>query len=136
MSMISEQIKQLRAEAEHIRENIEFQFPVSMAQAIMLKEAADTIEQLAAKVRGMTESEKTALSYKEGWNDGFSCGMETSEKACKRAFEDIRKELKKASLGKWYVGDIKGKTEEVIAMEDVISIIEKHDPSKAGKDNA
>ena len=53
MSMITEQIKELKAEAKHIRDGIEcagMDFPGTMAQAIMLREAADTIERLSAKV--------------------------------------------------------------------------------------
>ena len=85
-----------------------------------------------------TITESLGLQYKEGWDDGFECGIKIHDtvradtiESYKKAFDDIRAEIKKASLGKWYVGDIKGKTEEVIVMEDVISIIDKHDPSKA-----
>ena len=86
MSMISEQVERLRYAADN--------FVIDdICVTKMLKDAASTIEELSAKVRGMTESEKTALSYKEGWNDGFNCGMEAGEKACKRAFEDIRAEM-------------------------------------------
>lgn len=43
-----------------------------------------------------------------------------------KAIEDIKQEINKASLGKWYVGDIKGNSEEVVALSDVLDIINKH----------
>ena len=46
MSMITEQVKQLREEAEFIRETIEKDYPVTIAQAELMEQAADTIERL------------------------------------------------------------------------------------------
>lgn len=40
--------------------------------------------------------------------------------------DKIKKEIQKESLGKWYVGRIDGKSDEVVLVEDVIAIIDKH----------
>lgn len=38
----------------------------------------------------------------------------------------IKKEIQKESLGKWYVGRIDGKTDEVVLLDDAIAIIDKY----------
>lgn len=43
-----------------------------------------------------------------------------------KAFDKIRKEIKATSHGKWYVGRVDGKTEEVLLMDEVIEIIDKY----------
>ena len=40
--------------------------------------------------------------------------------------DKIEKEIKKESLGKWYVGRIDGKSDEVVLLDDVIAIIDEH----------
>ena len=40
--------------------------------------------------------------------------------------DKITKEIKKESLGKWYVGRIDGKSDEVVLLDDVIAIIDEH----------
>lgn len=42
------------------------------------------------------------------------------------ALDKIRAEIKIASHGKWYVGRIDGKTEEVLLMDEVMEIIDKY----------
>lgn len=38
----------------------------------------------------------------------------------------MKAEAEKLTLGKWYVGLLNGKTEEVMLMADVMKIIDKH----------
>jgi len=38
----------------------------------------------------------------------------------------IKKEIQKESLGKWYVGRIDSKTDEVVLLDDAIAIIDKY----------
>ena len=125
MNIIAEQI---REQAHDFRWTDDIDVRCSLENAEIMEKAADTIEQLAAKVRDMPESEKTALSYKEGWNDGFNCGMETGEKACKRAFEDIRAEIDKRTINQGFPED-----EWCMSYNDIMKIIDRNDPSKAGK---
>lgn len=40
--------------------------------------------------------------------------------------EKMKAEAKKLTLGKWYVGCLNGKSEEVMLMKDVMEIIDKH----------
>lgn len=40
--------------------------------------------------------------------------------------DKIKKEIQKESLGKWYVGRIDGKTDEVVLLNDVMAIIDEH----------
>ena len=40
--------------------------------------------------------------------------------------EKMKTEAKKLTLGKWYVGLLNGKTEEVMLMADVMKIIDKY----------
>lgn len=40
--------------------------------------------------------------------------------------DQIRAEIKAASHGKWYVGRLDGKTEEVLLMDEVMEIIDKY----------
>lgn len=42
------------------------------------------------------------------------------------ALDKIRAEIKIASHGKWYVGRLDGKTEEVLLMDEVLEIIDKY----------
>lgn len=39
--------------------------------------------------------------------------------------DDLIKEIKAESLGKWYTGRIDGKTDEVVLLKDVIDILEE-----------
>ena len=40
--------------------------------------------------------------------------------------EDIKAEIKRASVGKWYIGNVNGKSEEVIPLIDALEIIDSH----------
>lgn len=44
--------------------------------------------------------------------------------------DKMKKEIQKESLGKWYVGRIDGKAEEVVLLDDVIAIIDKYREKK------
>ena len=92
MSMITEQVSRLRDRAEGCFAIGDF------VTAEIFRNAADTIEQLSAKVR--------------------------EDNAYQKAFEDIRAELRQKQ---WHIG--------VDSANQVIEIIDKHDPSKAGKEN-
>ena len=46
------------------------------------------------------------------------------------ALDKIRDEIKAASHGKWYVGRLDGKTEEVLLMDEVMEIIDKYREGK------
>lgn len=43
-----------------------------------------------------------------------------------KTLEKIRAEIVSASHGKWYVGRIDGKTEEVLLLDEVLQIIDKY----------
>ena len=40
--------------------------------------------------------------------------------------EDIKAEIKRASVGKWYIGNVNVKSEEVIPLIDALEIIDSH----------
>lgn len=42
------------------------------------------------------------------------------------ALDKIQADIKAASHGKWYVGRVDGKTEEVLLMDEVMEIIDKY----------
>lgn len=42
-----------------------------------------------------------------------------------KTLEKIRAEIESATHGKWYVGRIDGKTEEVLLLDEVLQIIDK-----------
>ena len=42
------------------------------------------------------------------------------------ALDKMRAEIKATSHGKWYVGRLDGKTEEVLLMDEVMEIIDKY----------
>lgn len=46
------------------------------------------------------------------------------------ALDQIRNDIKAASHGKWYVGRVDGKTEEVLLMDEVMEIIDKYREGK------
>ncbi len=48
----------------------------------------------------------------------------------REVLDKIRAEIKKSSHGKWYVGRIDGKTEEVLLLDEVMQILDKY---KTGK---
>lgn len=54
--------------------------------------------------------------------ESWECKFEPKESI----FDKIRAEIKAASLGKWYVGRIDGKAEEVLLMADVLQILDKY----------
>lgn len=53
-----------------------------------------------------------------------------SSKVCEHdkgvVLDKIRAEIKKSSHGKWYVGRIDGKTEEVLLLNEVMQILDKY----------
>jgi hypothetical protein len=44
----------------------------------------------------------------------------------REVLDKIRAEIKKSSHGKWYVGRLDGKTEEVLLLDEVLQIIDKY----------
>ena len=99
MSMITEQVKFLRIQGVLCKLSGAFN------DGKLLYDAADTIEQLAAKVR--------------------------EDNVYQKAFEDIRAEIKALSIMDY---------EDMYAdfndcKKAVLEIIDKHDPSKVGKEN-
>jgi hypothetical protein len=44
----------------------------------------------------------------------------------REVLDKIRAEIKKSSHGKWYVGRIDGKTEEVLLLDEVMQILDKY----------
>ena len=89
MSLITEQVKRLRSEAAGM-------ILQNGTTARLLREAADTIEQLAAKVR--------------------------EDNAYQKAFEDIMAEIKilpNANPSYWYSGDM-------VERREVLEIIDEH----------
>lgn len=44
----------------------------------------------------------------------------------KSVLDKIRAEIKKSSCGKWYVGRLDGKPEEVLILDEVLQIIDKY----------
>ena len=112
MSMITEQVKRLREQAELIRGK--------HYMTTYLDEAADTIEMLAAKLQAVNK--KTMFSY----FDGIADSMKEEEKeleAYRQAFEDIRAEL-----------DGYDDT-DLIKVKYVRQFIDKHNPDKVGKES-
>lgn len=55
---------------------------------------------------------------------------EWTEFAIQKILSKIREEIKAASHGKWYVGRVDGKTEEVLLMDEVMEIIDKYREEK------
>lgn len=55
---------------------------------------------------------------------------EWTEFAIQKILSKIRAEIKAASHGKWYVGRVDGKTEEVLLMAEVLEIIDKYREEK------
>ena len=106
MSMITEQIKQLRDEADEIMCNIDTDMAVTIAQAKLMIEAASTIKMLTAKVR--------------------------EDNAYQKAFEDTREELL-YSMDVCEPGNPK-QNNFVGGLQIAVEILNKHDPSKAGKE--
>ena len=47
--------------------------------------------------------------------------------------DKIRAEIKKSSHGKWYVGRLDGKTEEVLLLDEVLQIIDKYKAERNDK---
>jgi len=54
--------------------------------------------------------------------------LEMAIKALKQepVLDKIRAEIKNASHGKWYVGRLDGKSEEVLLLDEVLQIIDKY----------
>ena len=155
MSMITEQVKQLRNEADGYKG---YRSKRAVRVKHLLREAADTIEQLAAKVRkeNKTEEAMALERYKDlctffhndkdvlnnrkefiDWLERMRWHVKTADElfreneAYQKAFEDIRAEIKALSIMDY---------EDMYAdfndcKKAVFEIIDKHDPSKAGKEN-
>ena len=56
--------------------------------------------------------------------DIFCMGCEYKKK--EPILDKIRAEIKNASHGKWYVGRLDGKSEEVLLLDEVLQIIDKY----------
>lgn len=50
----------------------------------------------------------------------------------REVLDKIRAEIKKSSHGKWYVGRIDGKTEEVLLLDEVMQILDKYKAESEG----
>lgn len=50
--------------------------------------------------------------------------------------DEIRAEIKKSSHGKWYVGRLDGKTEEVLLLDEVLQIIDKYKAETEANDGS
>ena len=48
--------------------------------------------------------------------------------------DEIRAEIKKSSHGKWYVGRLDGKTEEVLLLDEVLQILDKYTAESEDQD--
>lgn len=102
MSMITEQVNKLREYAHKI-----YKYEHGSESIVkLLEEAADTIEQLAAKVR--------------------------ENNAYQKAFADIKAEIDEKVLENLSDGGDDWFTAEKV--NECLAIIDKHNPSKAGKD--
>lgn len=116
MSMITEQNKRLRDLAD-VLELSDNGYETLIKE---LRQAADTIEMLAAKLQAVNK--KTMFSY----FDGIADSMKEEEKeleAYRQAFEDIRAEL-----------DGYDDT-DLIKVKYVRQFIDKHNPDKVGKES-
>ena len=149
MSMITEQTKMLRDRAKGCQAIGDF------VTAEIFRNAADTIEQLAAKTRAENKTVSSDCISRQDvlelmnryWSDWDMNGddamqesmnhirhlpsvepVSNSDKltAYQKAFEDIRAEIS-SNMG--YLG----KADKDKRLKMALSIIDKHDPSKAGK---
>ncbi|MBQ6319550.1 MAG: DUF551 domain-containing protein [Lachnospiraceae bacterium] len=66
MSLITEQIKRLKEEADDIRRNIDLDMPIPLSYAQLMEEAAEAINELSAKVHAMN-MERSSAHYHNGW---------------------------------------------------------------------
>lgn len=144
MSMITEQVEELREEADFIIETIDRDYPATIGVAKIMKRAADTIEQLAAKVR--TENYEPKLDEwctdcKEYDTEKHCCPrfnrvirntLKDSVEAYKKAFEDIKTELEKQY--KWLMQTKHTLHDIDIAFDAIKSTVDKHNPDKVGKE--
>ena len=155
MSMITEQVDELREEADFIRETIENDYPVTLRQSDLFKNAADTIEQLAAKVRKENKTEEAiALERYEDlciffhndkdvlnnrkefidwlermkWHVKMADELFRENEAYQKAFEDIR-----AEFIRWIEMD-GGSYEYDKALKRGLNIVDKYDPAKMNKE--
>ncbi len=103
MSMITEQVKAIEEHADYMQK-IGHLFTASI-----LKRAADTIEQLSAKVR--------------------------EDNAYQKAFEDIRADIERYEADCILAADSKECKEcDKIVFGSIYHIIDKHNPDKVGKE--
>lgn len=104
MSMITDLIERLKEEADGYKG---YRSKRAVRVKHLLREAADTIEQLAAKVR--------------------------EDNAYQKSFEDIRSEIvsQKINRDKRFIEEIWWNS----ALQECLEIIDKHDPDKAGKES-
>ncbi len=94
---------------------------ISRAEAIRVASGychPSNIAKELAKLPSVTPQEPVIDKIK---NDMADIGKELRTR-----FDNIRAEIKAASLGKWYVGRIDGKAEEVLLMADVLQILDKY----------
>ena len=138
MSMITEQIKQLR---EHYKS---CDLAGDYITRDMLKRAADTIETLSAKIHAYA-MERSSIYYAVNCGDSPEKKIQTIDavihgelttetivSAYKKALEDIRAEIvferDRRIGGEFY------ESAKYASFDKALEIIDKHDPSKAGKE--
>ena len=107
MSMITEQVERIRRLADEMEKSTFVHEATHFIAIKVLREAADTIEQLSAKVR--------------------------EDNAYQKAFEDTREELL-YSMDVCEPGNPK-QNNFVGGLQIAVEILNKHDPSKARKEN-
>ncbi len=67
-------------------------------------------------------------ALKRTWNDDRCIEIISAieQDPCGVVLDKIRDEIESASHGKWYVGRIDGKSEEVLLLDEVLQIIDKY----------
>ena len=126
MSMITEEVTRLRELADRMSRSTFIHENIFYAAMRALEEAAKTIEQLAAKLQALNK--KTMFSYLDGVADSMKEDAKELE-TYKKAFEDIRAEIRQKAEIEVVDGCV------MVREYEVEAIIDKHDPSKAGKES-
>ena len=145
MSMITDLIKRLETESDGYKG---YHSKRAVRVKHLLREAADTIEQLSAKLQAVNR--KTMYSYFDGIAEKMRYATKEERESVNRyinsisvemipitVLEDIRAEISYILKHAPYLYDNEH-LEELDGMQAGLSkclkIIDKHDPSKAGKD--
>lgn len=66
--------------------------------------------------------------YVDGYNRG-------KKEGAIEELENLKKRINQLSLGKWYVGRLDGKTEEIASMEEINFVFDKRISKLKGKTN-